>query len=82
MASDRLSLRLPEALRRGLESLVASTGRTESELAREAIQEYLVRHSKLPTCFEIAEQAGVIGCVESGVQDLSTNPKHMKGFGE
>jgi metal-responsive CopG/Arc/MetJ family transcriptional regulator len=81
MASDRLSLRLTETLRSGLENLVSTTGRTESDIAREAIQEYLIRHSKLPTCFEIAEQAGLIGCVESGIQDLSTNPKHMKGFG-
>ena len=82
MASDRLSVRLPEALRSNLETLVETTGRTESDLAREAIEEYLVRHAKLPTCFDVAEQAGLIGCVESGSGDLSTNPKHMKGFGK
>ncbi len=82
MASDRLSLRLPEPLRSGLEHLVEATGRTESDLAREAIEEYLLRHAKLPTCFDIAEQAGLLGCVETGTRDLSTNPKHMKGFGE
>jgi hypothetical protein len=82
MASDRLSLRLPESLRTGLETLVESTGRTESDLAREAIAEYLRRHGTLPTCYEIAEQAGFIGCIDSGVRDLSTNPKHMQGFGQ
>jgi predicted transcriptional regulator len=82
MASDRLSLRLPEPLRHGLETLVATTGRTESDLAREAIAEYLLRRSQMPTCFEIADEAGLIGCVESGVGDLSTNPKHMRGFGQ
>lgn len=50
MASDRLSLRLPESLRSGLEHLVETTGRTESDLAREAIEEYLLRHAKLPNC--------------------------------
>ena len=82
MASDRLSVRIPEALRSNLETLVETTGRTESDLARVAIEEYLVRHAKLPTCFDVAEQAGLIGCVESGSGDLSTNPKHMKGFGK
>ena len=82
MTSDRLSLRLPEPLRTGLESMVETTGRTESDIARDAIEEYLLRHAQLPTCFELAEQAGLIGCLDSGKGDLSTNPKHMKGFGE
>ncbi len=82
MASDRLSLRLPEALRSGMEILSESTGRTESDLAREAIEEYLARHASMPTCYDLAAQAGVIGCVDSGEGDLSTNPKHMKGFGQ
>lgn len=82
MASDRLTLRLPESLRTELESLGETTGRTESDLAREAIEEYLTRHSQRPTCRDIAEHAGLIGCVESKVKDLSTNSKHMKGFGQ
>jgi predicted DNA-binding protein len=45
MASHRLSIRLPEPLRSGLEQLVLATGKTESELAREAIEEYLLRHT-------------------------------------
>ena len=81
MASERLSLRLSKPLRTGLETLVETTGRTESDLAREAIEEYLVRHSQLPTCFDVAKQAGLIGCIESGRGDLSTNPHHMQGFG-
>lgn len=81
MASDRLSLRLPEPLRSGMETLSETTGRTESDLAREAIEEYLLRHATLPSCYDLAEQAGIIGCVESGTGDLSTNPKHLQGFG-
>ncbi len=82
MASDRLSLRLPEPLRSGMENLSELTGRTESELAREAIGEYLSRHATLPTCYDLAKESGVIGCVKSGKGDLSTNPKHMEGFGQ
>ena len=82
MTSFRLSLRLPEPIRSNLESLVEITGRTESELVREAIEEYLIRHANLSNCFDVAEQAGLIGCVDSGSGDLSTNPKHMEGFGQ
>jgi hypothetical protein len=81
MATDRLSFRIPEPLRSGMESLSETTGRTESDLAREAIEEYLLRHGSLPTCYELAEQAGLIGCVNTGKRDLSTNPGHMDGFG-
>lgn len=82
MASERLSLRLPEPLRSGMENLSELTGRTESDLAREAIGEYLSRHATLPTCYDLAKESGVIGCVKSGKGDLSTNPKHMEGFGQ
>jgi hypothetical protein len=81
MAAERLSLRLPKSLRGGIESLSAATGRTESDLAREAIEEYLHRHGSLPSCFDLAEQSGLIGCVDTGNGDLSTNRKHMEGFG-
>ncbi len=82
MTSDRLSVRLPELLRSGIESLSEATGRTESDLAREAIEEYLVRHAAMPTCYDLAYQAGLIGCMKSGQVDLSTNPKHLDGFGK
>ncbi len=82
MVSPRLSLRLPESLRVGMENLSESTGRTESDLAREAIEEYLSRHAKMPTCYDLAEQSGLIGCVKSGKGDLSTNPEHLDGFGK
>jgi hypothetical protein len=81
MATDRLSLRLPDPLRSAIESLSEVTGRTESDLAREAIEEYLLRNGSLPTCYELAEQAGLIGCVDTGKGDLSTNPSYMDGFG-
>ena len=55
MASDRLSVRLPEQLRRNPENLVETTGHTESDLAREAIEEYLLRHARFVTCFDVAE---------------------------
>jgi predicted DNA-binding antitoxin AbrB/MazE fold protein len=34
-----------------------------------------------PTLFEMLDEAGLIGCVKGAPADLSTNPKHMEGFG-
>ena len=82
MASDRLSVRLPHSLRQRIDALSESTGKTESEIAREALEEYLDRNSSSPTAYDVALKAGWIGCFDSGVGDLSTNPKHMKGFGK
>jgi Arc/MetJ-type ribon-helix-helix transcriptional regulator len=36
------------------------------------------------TAFDVASRAGLIGCIQSAPRsptDLSTNPKHMEGFG-
>jgi hypothetical protein len=33
------------------------------------------------TLFDVLTERGILGCFE-GPTDLSTNPKHMEGFGE
>jgi hypothetical protein len=36
------------------------------------------------TAFDVASRAGLIGCIKGAQRsptDLSTNPKHMEGFG-
>jgi hypothetical protein len=81
MASDRLSVRISEDLGQQLQALAKSTGKSESELAREALEKYCVKKSTGLSCFDLAKKAGLIGCVEGGPDDLSVNPKHMKGFG-
>jgi predicted DNA-binding antitoxin AbrB/MazE fold protein len=34
------------------------------------------------TLYEMLDEAGLIGCIEDGPSDLSTNPKYMEGFGK
>ncbi|QDV80799.1 hypothetical protein [Botrimarina mediterranea] len=34
------------------------------------------------SAYEAALRLGIIGCVTDGPSDLSTNPKHLEGFGE
>jgi predicted DNA-binding protein len=81
MSSDRLSIRLPEELQRNLAETSARTGRSESQLVRDALAEFLSREERPPTCFDLATAAGLIGCIDSGLGDLSTNASHLEGFG-
>lgn len=81
MASDRLSVRIPPELQDSLDSLSQTTGKSEAEVVREALQEYCVKHAKAPTAYDVAKEAGVIGCVRGGPKDRSTNPRHMDRFG-
>lgn len=81
MASQRLTIRLPDHLQWQLEGLTHRTGQTESEIVRAALSEYCRRHEAEPTCYDVAKKAGFIGCVEGGPDDLSVDPSQMEGFG-
>ena len=72
-------VKLPEDLERALTKLVKQRRTTRSAVVREAIEAY-TRVPKRPLSF--TEAAGdLVGCVRGGPRDLSTNPKHMEGFG-
>jgi hypothetical protein len=72
LSSEQMRLLLVE-----LESKIATTGNppaagSTNDSAREE------------TAFDVASRAGVIGCIKGTPRsptDLSTNPKHMEGFG-
>jgi predicted DNA-binding protein len=81
MASDRITVRLSREMQRELDALKKLTGKSESELVRNAIEELCRQHREEPTCYDIAMRMGIVGAVKKGPKDLSTNPKHMEGFG-
>jgi len=59
-----------ERLRRELNAELDHNG-TQTRLAKE-------------TAFDVMSRAGLIGCIKGAAHtptDLSTNPKHMEGFG-
>lgn len=82
MASNRISVRLPEALTSRLRNRSRSQGRSESGLVREAIETYLSRSTTHRTAYDLAEEAGIVGSVKNAPKDLSTNRRHFKGFGK
>lgn len=81
MASDRLSVRIPEKLRGDLQALVDASGKSEAVVVRQALEEYCRKHARLPTAYDVAKEAGAIGCVKGGPKDRSTNPKYLRGMG-
>jgi hypothetical protein len=66
--------------------LAAQTGKPWTEVLSEALRAY--RPSSANTgdesesFYDAANRLGLIGCLEGGPPDLSTNPKYMEGFGE
>lgn len=79
-----LTIKVPDELARRLEKNAKLRGLSKSEVAREALARELADDSdKAVGEFRSAYGAMKegVGCVETGVSDLSTNPKHMEGFG-
>jgi len=65
-------------LARELETRLAATAGKRPASATAARQE------SEETAFDVASRAGLIGCIKGAPRsptDLSTNPKHMEGFG-
>ena len=72
-----LTMKLPDELLRWLEQEAQRAGQPKSTLVREILQERQQR--RRPSALDLA--ADLCGCVQSGVRDLSRNPKYLKGFG-
>jgi Arc/MetJ-type ribon-helix-helix transcriptional regulator len=75
-----ISLKLPDALDAELTALAERTRRSKSEVAREALRSYFSngRHKRPRSAYDLSKDlAGSI----RGPQDLSTNKKHMRGYG-
>ena len=85
MAPDRITIRIPSVLGDRLRGRSRMQGQTESELVRQALETYLGQSNGDRSAYELAAEAGLIGCVRRGPQspakDLSTHPRHMRGFG-
>jgi predicted DNA-binding protein len=82
MSSERITIRVPQTLGQRLRSRSRLKGQAESELVREALESYLGESSGERPAYELAEEAGLIGCVRRGPSDLSTDSRHFEGFGK
>ncbi|MBZ5682298.1 MAG: ribbon-helix-helix domain-containing protein [Acidobacteriia bacterium] len=82
MATDRITIRIPESLGTRLRRQSRARGQTPSELVRVALENYLDSRKGRRSAYELAEQAGIIGCAPGLPKDLSTNPRYFAGFGK
>jgi hypothetical protein len=81
MPAPRISIRIPPRIQEDIAALADATGRSESEVVREALEDYCRQHATAPTCYDVARKAGVIGAARKLPSDLSTGARHMQGFG-
>jgi predicted DNA-binding protein len=82
MATSRISARIPDALGRRLRKHARMKGTAESEVVREALETFLAKNEGARSAYEVAKEAGLIGCVRGAPRDLSTHPRHWEGFGK
>jgi len=82
MSSRRITVRVPGKLGSLLEHRSRRAGTTPSDLVRIALETYLSKDNGQHSAYEMAEDAGLIGCARRAPKDLSTNPRHFNGFGK
>ena len=75
-----ISLKVLEAMDARLTAIAKQTGKTKSEVAREALQMFFENgHKKRPlSVYDLSKD--LIGKFH-GPRDLSTNKKYMRGYG-
>ena len=73
-----ITVKLPESLASWLSRRAHELGRPQSDLVRDALLRSKEGEAG-KSCHEVFRD--VCGVVD-GPKDLSTNPKHMRGFGE
>lgn len=79
-----LTIELPDDLAARLEAASAQAHLPPSQLVCAALEKLLPAPQPEfpadgPSLYERMKDA--IGCIDSGVTDLATNPKHMEGYG-
>lgn len=77
-----LSIKLPDELAVRLEKRAKRLRTSKSALVRESLEKALGPAEVVedaPSAYNLMKDG--FGCIDSGVGDLSSNPKHMEGFG-
>jgi Ribbon-helix-helix protein, copG family len=76
-----ISVKLPESLLAALSAFSRESGAKRSAVIRAALSEHLARSRKFPKG-SVADLGGDLWGTCDGPRDLSTNPKHLRGFGK
>lgn len=77
-----LSFKVPEALDRRLAAVVKRRGVGKSVVVREALARYLEDANEVRRGSFLDLAGDLLGCVKNARADLSSNPRHLAGFGK
>ena len=77
-----LSLKVSESLDRKLAAVVKRRRIAKSVVVREAIEQYLDESREVRGGSFLELAGDLVGCVKGAPSDLSSNPKHMEGYGK
>lgn len=79
---ETLTVKLPPPLRQALERASRRSRLSKSELARRALEAFLVTDPAGPGPSSALARAGdLVGCFKGGPKDLASNPHHLADFG-
>ena len=81
MSSRRITIRVNADMHRRIEKAAEHMGVNESEVIRRTLQSHLPRTGDKPSVYDVLKKMGAVGCAKKLPNDLSTNRKHMEGFG-
>ena len=76
-----ISIKLPDPMFHDLAQRAKTSASTQSEIIRHALAAYLERDAQ-PSTASCADRALRWTGMMQGPADLSTNPKHLDGFGQ
>ncbi len=77
---DRINVRVERPVKQRLEADARQRGTSPSAIVRQLIEEHY-RQPAAENCLELAERLGVLGSIKGLPPDLTSNPRHMEGFG-
>ena len=76
-----LSLKVPEQLDRKLAAVVKRRGTPKSTVVREALERYVDESREIRRGSFLDLAGDLVGCVKDAPADLSSNSKHLDGYG-
>ena len=81
MDSQGITVRISRNLTARLRHRSRVEGRTPSQLVRVALENYLKTGDASGSAYELAREAGLIGCIRDAAPDLTSNLHHFQVFG-
>jgi len=77
-----LTIKISPQLESALEKATRRAQVSKSELVRRALVAYTARQGETKFVSALEQAGDLVGCFSGGPKDLSSNPRHLDGFGK